>query len=102
MPRIDRTFTDGDVLRIIAEHLDPDERRRVLDGLQIISRRSLLEDLLDELTSFLPFIGTILDVADVLTVFFNRADVQRAREASAFISERRDALRRALNEAVDF
>jgi len=102
MPRTDRTFSDEDVVRIINDHLTADERQLVFLALVLVPRQTLLEELLDSLTSFIPFVSTLLDIAETLSIFFNRADIQRAREASAFIVERRNAIRRALNEAIDF
>jgi len=102
MPRTDRTFSDIDILRIIEQHLTAEERQNVFLGLTLVPRQSLLRELINELTDFIPLISTILDSADVLTVFFNRADINRAREASAFITERRNGIRRALDDATDF
>lgn len=102
MPQLDRTFSDQDILRIIENHLTATERENVLLGLSIVNRRSLLEELLEELTDFLPLISTILDIADLFGILFNRADLDRSRSAVAFITDRRNALRRALDGQTDF
>lgn len=97
MPRIDRTFSDDDIIRLINFYLTPQERQNVLNRLSITERRGLLEVLLDLLGDFLPIVGTILDVASLLGILFNQADVARAQEAASLITSRRNAIRRALN-----
>lgn len=101
MPRNDRTFTSTDILRIINENLDQQEKQEVLDQLLLIPNKTLIEELLEELTKFLPVIGTILDIGETLSVFFNRADIRRSKDAAAFIAQRRNALQRELDE-LDF
>lgn len=92
MPRRDRTFSTADILRLIERNLTPEERQAVLEALALRDEKGFLKDLLTELTDFLPFVSTILDLGDVLGVFFDQADIDRSKRAAAFISDRRNQL----------
>jgi hypothetical protein len=99
MPRKNKTFSDKDVIRIIVKHLTPKERLEValfmeenllqivednLEGinnilLDIIQIKDIIQPWLDGL-AFIPGVGQIIDIVDILFNSIEEALKQTARE----------------------
>lgn len=75
MPRLNRTFSELDVLRIIRTNLTPIEREIVINSLQEdreqIDFESNVKESLRFMVELIPLIDTALDVAEGITRLLN-------------------------------
>ncbi len=110
MARTDRTYTSGDILRIIAKNLTETERQEVLAGLgaeggaeeQLNEPQvDFLKNLVDLVQEFIPLAGKIFSAGELLGDLMNQVDIERARSESANIRIRNISATNILN-SIDF